>query len=195
MLDNIMQGIGGGFYLLNKIFLWLSERQENVKSRRKWRIISWSVYLIGLPAWLIIFYLNRNWIAGCLEASGGPSMILGLLISIKGEGKAPKWLDYLAITLIIFGISYSLYDFAGITTINQIYEIGVAVGFLIGNYSLAKEKASGYLWFILMHVFAGLLMYQQEYIFLMILQLISLGFIIDAYWRRKKIGGEENEKE
>lgn len=187
MLDILMQIIGGGFYLLNKVFLAFSEKSESKETTKKWKISAWTVYLIGLPAWLVIFYFNRNWIAGCLEAAGGPAMVLGLLIAWRGKDNTPKWLDYIALFLIPIGIGYSIYDFGGITTMNQVYELGIASGFLIGNYLLAKQIPSGYLWFMLMHVFAGLLMYNQGYFFLMVLQVVSLGFIIYAYWQQNKL--------
>ena len=190
MQDTIMQIIGGGFYLLNKIFLSFAERSEVEETKRKWKMAAWSAFLIGLPPWLVLFYLNRNWIAGCLEAAGGPAMILGLLIAWRGKSETPKWLDYIALVMIPLGLGYSLYDFGGITTVNQVLEIGTAAGFLIGNYLLAKNIPSGYLWYMVMHIFAGLLMFQLSYVFLMVLQIISLGFILDAYWRQKNLGGK-----
>ncbi|MBI4437971.1 hypothetical protein HY631_03415 [Candidatus Uhrbacteria bacterium] len=51
-MDLILQVLAGGFYLLNKAFLWMSERTRragDVKAGRRWRIASWAVYLAGLP--------------------------------------------------------------------------------------------------------------------------------------------------
>lgn len=186
----LLQWLGGGFYLLNKIFLWFSERarrQGNQEETRKWRIASWVVYLFGLPPWVIIFVSWRNWIAASVEASGVPAMLLGLVIALRGTtNNPPQWLDYLALVCIPLGFGYSLYDFGGITTINQWLEIGLVLGFLVGTYLLAKERASGYLWYILMHVTCGWLMWIQGYPWLFFQQLVSLVFIVDAYRMTQK---------
>ncbi len=193
-MDQLLQWIGGVFYLLNKIFLSLSERadhQGNVVRKRAWRIASWAVYLVGLPAWVIIFMdeRNRNWIAASVEASGAPAMLLGLVLSIRGMEKgAPKWLDRSALICIPLGFSYSFYDFGGFYTLTQWLETALVMGFLIGTYLLAKERAFGYLWYVLMHVSCGWLMWIQGYSWLFIQQVASLAFILDAYLmtRRKE---------
>lgn len=190
-MDTTLQLIGGIFFLLNKIFLAVSERaliQGATEFSRKWRIASWVVYLIGLPAWVIIFIQWKNWIAAGVEASGAPAMVLGLVIAVQGKDKKPpRWLDYLAIICIPLGFGYSLYDFGGITTINQWLEIGLVLGFLVGTYMLAKENSNGYLWYVLMHTTCGLLMYIQGYPWLLLQQLLSLIFIVDAYQTAKRL--------
>lgn len=191
----MLQWLGGGFYLLNKIFLALSEHKRNrgdeLKARR-WRIASWLVYLAGLPPWVIIFVNHRNWIAASVEASGVPAMILGLVIAVRGKTKdPPRWLDRLAMVCIPFGFAYSLYDFGGVNTLNQWLEIGLVSGFLIGTYLLAKERPSGYLWFILMHVTCGWLMWIQNFTWLFAQQIISLIFIIVAYRATRSCSPEE----
>lgn len=189
-MHQVLQWLGGGFYLLNKIFLSFSERARNRGDEtraRKWRIASWAVYLIGLPPWVIIFVSWRKWIAASVEASGAPAMVLGLVIALRGTTKnLPRWLDHLARVCIPLGFGYSLYDFGGITTINQWLEIGLVLGFLAGTYLLAKERASGYLWYVLMHVTAGWLMWIQGYPWLFLQQLVSLVFIVDAYRMSQK---------
>lgn len=189
-MHQVLQWLGGGFYLLNKIFLSFSERARNRGDEaiaRKWRIASWVVYLAGLPPWVIIFVSWRNWIAASVEASGVPAMLLGLIIALRGTTKnPPRWLDHLALVCIPLGFGYSLYDFGGITTINQWLEIGLVLGFLVGTYLLAKERASGYLWYVLMHVTCGWLMWIQGYPWLFLQQLVSLVFIVDAYRMTQK---------
>ena len=184
-MHQILQWLGGGLYLLNKIFLSFSERARNYgneRGARKWRIASWAVYLAGLPAWVIIFVTWRNWIAASVEASGAPAMLLGLVTALRGASRnPPRWLDRLALFCIPLGFGYSLYDFGGITTINQWLEIGLVLGFLVGTYLLAKEKASGYLWYMLMHITCGWLMWIQGYPWLFLQQIVSLGFVADAY--------------
>lgn len=185
MLHTILQVWGGIFYLLNKIFLSFSERSESNKKR--WRIASWVVYLIGLPPWVIIFIIERNWIVAALEAGGAPAMVLGLVIAVRGKGKEPKWLDHIALVAIVLGFGYSLYDFGGLHTLTQWLEIGTVAGFLFGTYLLAKENASGYLWFIQMNVANGALMWVEHYPWLVLQQVVSLIFVVDAYlaWKRK----------
>lgn len=184
-MDILLQVWGGAGYLLNKIFLWFSEHARNGGKNanvRKWRIASWAVYLFSLPPWVIIFVMWRNWIAASVEASGAPAMLLGLVLALRGTtDNPPRWLDRLAFICIPLGFSYSLYDFGGVTTINQWLEIGLVLGFLVGTYLLAKERVGGYLWYVLMHVTCGWLMWIQGYPWLFLQQLVSLVFIADAY--------------
>ena len=109
-------------------------------------------------------------------------MLLGLVIAVRGiNKKPPPLLDRLALVCIPLGFAYSLYDFGGLNTINQWLEIGLVAGFLVGTYLLAKEKPSGYLWYVLMHITCGWLMWIQAYPWLFLQQVISLGFIAAAY--------------
>jgi len=153
---------------------------------QRWRVNAWTVYLIGLPAWIIIFISERNWIAAALEAGGAPAMVLGLVVALRGKGKAPKWLDYIALIAIMLGLSYSWYDFGGVTTINQWLELGMVTGFLSGTYLLAKERPVGYLCFLLMVSSNLCLMWIQDYPWLALQQLISLGFILDAFFAERR---------
>jgi hypothetical protein len=143
------------------------------------------MFLIGIPAWIILFVLGHNWIAAALEAGGIPSMIIGLFIALRGTGKEPSWLHYVAITAIVCGLGYSLYDFHGFNTFTQAAELIMTTGFLIGTYQIARKKLSGYLWYILMHVACIALMYLQYYPWLLVQQIISIGFVLDAYWTKK----------
>lgn len=145
MLSSFLQIWGGVFYLLNKIFFSRVERSASERKKRLWRIWSWIVYLIGLPGWVIIFVIERNWIAAALETGGVPSMFMGLVIALKGKGKEPKWLNYISLVAMFVGISFSLYDFGGLTSITQILELGIVAGFLTGTYLLAREKPVGHL--------------------------------------------------
>lgn len=190
-MDLLLQWLGGGFYLLNKILFSFSERARKkglTEGARRWRIASWAVYLAGLALWVIIFASWRNWIAASVEASGAPAMALGLFLAIRGDaGKPPRWLDDFALVCIPLGFAYSLYDFGGLNTLNQWLEIGLVGGFLIGTYRLAKDHADGYLWFVLMHVSCGWLMWIQGYPWLFLQQVVSLIFIADAYLIRRTI--------
>jgi hypothetical protein len=186
---------GGVFYTLNKILFSYSEhikaRGDEVEFRR-WRVASWVVYIVGLPAWVILLAGNRAWIAAGVESFGFLSMLLGLVIAYRGKGGGyPKWLDVTARLCIPLGFLYSLYDFGGLNTVNQWLEIGLVVGFLVGTYLLAKERSVGYLWYVLMHVSAGGLMWSQGLLWLCAQQVLSLAFIVDAY----KIASGQKKKE
>jgi hypothetical protein len=191
MLSLTLQLWGGIFYLLNKIFFSLAERSDEA-GKREWLIRSWWVYIIGLPPWVIILAWERNWMVAAVEAGGAPAMVLGLINAMRhADEKEPVWLDYIARIAAVAGISYSLYDFGGITTQTQLLELGVVAGFLVGTYQLAKKRmASGYIWFMVMNASNGLLMHVQSYPWLALQQALSLVFIIDAYLmqkRRKKL--------
>jgi len=183
----ILQTWAGLFYLFNKIFFSRAERSKDEKKERRNRIISWAVYLTGLPAWLCLFVLERNWILFGVEFSGAPAMALGLYLSVKGiEKKPPRWLDIFARLAIISGLGFSIYDFGGITTINQFLELGVSVGFILGTYQLARQRIKGYYWFMLMNSCCAALMFVQGYPVLVIQQIISLLFVIDALRAKKR---------
>lgn len=186
----LLQLLGGGLYLLNKVFLAVSERSRRSgqnDTARTWRIAAWSVYILGLPPWVIIFIQERNWIAASVEASGLPSMILGLLIAYRGiDAQPPRWLDRLALICIPLGFLYSLWDFGGFDTLKQWLETILVAGYLIGTYLLAKERGNGYLWYILMHLACGYLMWYQGYPWLAAQQAVSLLFIVDAYATQRR---------
>ncbi|MDY0361763.1 MAG: hypothetical protein RBR08_09935 [Desulforegulaceae bacterium] len=184
----LLQVWGGLFYLLNKLFFSMAERSSGIKIQQKARVYAWIVYLAGLPAWVFVFIMEHNWIAAAVESSGVPAMIMGLYYALK-EGREKsnnKVLDYLSRFMIAFGLGLSLYDFGGLTTINQLVELGVALGFIFGTYFLAKFNSQGYFWFMLGNISAALLMMRQGYYVLMSQQLFSLILVLDAYFVRKR---------
>lgn len=187
MFKLLFQLWGASFFLLNKVFLSKSERCFNSAEKKKWLILSWTVYLIGLPVWVIVFMLESNWIAACVEAGGAPAMVVGLYAAMHGQNKHPLWLDYLAKMAVILGLCISLYHFGGIFSIKQFLELGIAAGFLVGTYFLAKEKTQqGYLWFLMGNITCAILMAMEGYSILMAQQIISLGFVLDAYLVNRK---------
>lgn len=186
MFDLPLQIWGGIFYLLNKIFFSRAERSKTEQLKRSWRIRSWLVYLAGLPAWIIVLISEHNWIAAAVESGGSPAMLIGLIIAWKGRGKEPRWLDYIAIFSVIFGLVLSLYEFGGINTVNQLLELGIAAGFLMGTYLLAKDNAHGYFWLMLGNVSCAALMGIQGFYIFMVQQLVSLLFVTDAYLVRRR---------
>ncbi|MDO8598902.1 MAG: hypothetical protein Q7S02_02240 [bacterium] len=189
-MHEFLQWIGGGCYLLNKVFFAVAERTRNrgdVVGAQRWRIAAWAVYLVGLPPWVIILVSWRNWIAAAVEASGAPAMALGLILAWRGDTrKPPRWLNILALVCAALGFAASIADFGGITTLNQKLEIGLVSGFLVGTNLLAHGRTSGYLWFVLMHVSCGWLMWIQGYPWLLGQQVASFGFIVYAYAVRRR---------
>jgi hypothetical protein len=151
---------------------------------------AWASYLIGLPPWILIFISERNWIAAAVESSGVPAMLIGLSAARQSHTQLHEyvWLDHLAKLMIIIGLGLSLFDFGGLATLNQFLELGIAAGFLMGTYLLAKSKPQGYFWLTLGNISAALLMMRQGYFLLMTQQIISLSLVIDAYRiQRRKV--------
>ncbi|MDC7226015.1 MAG: nicotinamide mononucleotide transporter [Spirochaetales bacterium] len=183
-MDVMLQLWGGLFYLANKITFSIAEGRRN-SVKRKLRIIGWVIYILGVPAWVTILILKRNWIAASIEAGGLPSMIFGLVNDIQNEDKPDKGLDRIAslftYTFILLGAGISIYDFGGIKTLSQFLEIGVTIGFLMGSLLLARKKPSGWGFFMLMNSSMGILMLIQKRPLLAAQQLLSLGFVIYGF--------------
>ena len=183
-MDNItLQLLGGGFYLLSKIFLAAAEgRKENLK--RKLRIVGWSTYLIGLPAIVWLFSLKHRWIGAFLEAGGGPAMLLGLILAIRGlkKEKMPWWLkylDYFALLTAFVGIGFSFWEYGQLDTKEQAMEFGLVIGFLTGTYLLSKSIPWGFVCFMGMNICCGILMYWDNRMIMVGQQILS--FIISGY--------------
>lgn len=183
-MHTALQLWGGAAYLIHKICLSRAERSADSQANQRWRLRSWTVFLAGLPAWVIVFMSERDWIAAAVESGGVPAIIIGMIIALRGHGTEPRWLDRLARFSVVAGLGASLYDFGGITTINQILELAIAAGFLMGTYLLAKDRTQGYFWFMLGNVSCSILMGIQGYTVLMAQQAVSLVFVVDAYRMR-----------
>lgn len=186
MLSLSLQIWGGVFYLLNKICFSRAERSRIAENRKAWRVRSWIVYLAGLPAWVTVFIFEHNWIAAGVEAGGAPAMTVGLIIALRGRGTEPKWLDAVAKLSVLAGLALSVYEFGGITSLLQVVELGIAAGFLMGTYLMAKDNPLGYFWLMLGNVSCATLMGMEGYYVLMIQQLLSLIFVSDAYLVRRR---------
>lgn len=184
--DNLLQIWGGLFYLLNKICFSRSERESDVVNKKRWRIKSWIVYLAGLPAWVIVFVSERNWIAATVETGGAPAMTFGLIVATRGDGLESAWLNVLAKLCVFAGLGLSLYEYGGITNVSQLLELGIASGFLVGTYLMAHNSRHGYLWLILGNMSCAALMGLEGYYILAGQQLFSLVFVTDAYVIRSK---------
>lgn len=188
-MDFFLQVWAGGFYLLNKLFFALAEGQES-KIKRSFKLLGWLVYVIGVPAWVVILVSENDWIAASIEAGGIPSMLLGLFTVYKNSKSTNKLFDRVASSFtyffLAFGVGYSLYEHGGIVSLSQILELGVMFGFLLGTYLLAKNNINGWLFFMLMNISMGSLMLIQEKPLLSIQQLISLCIGLYGYTKALK---------
>ncbi len=184
IMDLILQIWGGSFYLLNKIFFALSEGRKGA-SKKNLRLSAWSIYILGVPAWVIILVDHQDWIAASIEAGGVPAMLLGLYNAYHDNKKPNKVFNKL-VTLctylaLVLGLSYSIIYHAGITSLSQVLEVGVMLGFLLGSYYMAKSNRLGWLFFMLMNLNMAILMFLQEKPILMAQQLMSLCFVIYGF--------------
>lgn len=179
-MDIILQSWGGGCYLVNKILFALAQN-KTPSIKRKIMLVAWSVYLLGVPAWVIILVHNSHWIAASVEFAGVPAMLLGLY-NVYSNFRKPNRMFTRVVTLItyaaiVIGISYSVIDHGGLYALTQFLELAVTIGFLLGSYLLAKNNPMGWLCFMLMNISMAMLMYLQEKEILMVQQLLSLIFV------------------
>jgi hypothetical protein len=196
--DLVLQIWGGAGYLAAKILLALA---EGIRGNRTLRITGWVAYLAGIPAWVILLGLQKNWVVAAIDIGSIPSMLLGIIRAWKQEPQVNKAFDvfvkYFTLVMIIAGISYSMYYFHGITTFSQILEIVVTFGFLSGSYLLAKNNSGGWLLFALMCLCMLMLMLLQGKMVLVCQQGVSLVVVIFGYIRNiqtrnsKKLAQEE----
>lgn len=188
-MDIALQAWGGGFYLINKILFALAEGKKP-NTKRQLKIYGWAIYVLGVPAWVMILLSNHNWIAASIEAGGVPSMLFGLYTVYNKSITPDKYFDKVASMFtygsIAIGVGYSLYDYAGITSTSQILEMGVMIGFLLGSYLLAKSNRKGWLFFMLMNSSMATLMLIQQKPLLSLQQIVSLSFVIYGFFASKK---------
>lgn len=183
-MNLLFQIWGGAFYLANKIlFAAAAGRAEEAK--RKLLLAGWAVYILGVPAWIVILVGDRNWIAASIEAGGVPAMLFGLF-NVYQRVKIPsRRLDLLAsfftYASLLLGVGYSLWERNGLTSLSQILEIGVMIGFLLGSYLMAKDDDRGWLFFMLMNGSMAALMLIEEKPILTVQQLVSLSFVIYGF--------------
>jgi hypothetical protein len=180
----VLQVWGGMLSLLNKIYFSRAERSEG-DTKQRWRAWAWAAEIVASPAWLAIFFLEKNWIAIGLEVGNAPSLIMGLIAALHGVEKTPRWLTWVAGSATLGGILYSLRG--GMTTASQVFETGMAIGLLAGTFLLAKQKPTGYLCFMLMNASTAALMGIEGYWLLVPQQIVCLGFVVDAYLSEKRI--------
>lgn len=179
----MLQVWGGTWFLLNKIGLSRVERSEG-EAKDRWIIRAWVWYLIGLPAWLIIFWQKDDWIVFVVEAVG--AIPVAYIIWATKTGRQPPGFNWLMRLAVAVGIALSAIHAGGLVRLSQWLEVGSNVGFLVGTYLLARKRLSGYAWFVLMNTSMGVLMLMQGYPWLFIQQIASLYFVFDAYLQAKK---------
>lgn len=181
----LLQLWGGCSYLINKILFSLAVDKQG-DTQRKLKTFGWAIYMLGVPAWVIILISEQNWIAASIEAGGIPAMLLGFHTVYKRRLHPHFLFDRLAsfftYASIILGVTYSLVDRGGLNSISQILELGVMIGFLLGSYLLAKNNWIGWFFFMLMNGSMATLMFFQEKPFLAIQQLISISFVFYAIY-------------
>ena len=197
-MDLVLQIWGGLFYLTNKICFALAEGKEKNR-KRQLKIIGWTIYILGVPAWVAILIIKHDWIAASIEAGGIPAMLFGLYNVYKNSEKPNSFFNIIAsffsYAFIIFGTSYSLYDYGGITSISQLLEIGVMIGFLLGSYHLAKNKTYGWLFFMIMNGSMGTLMIIQNKPILAIQQTVSLCVVVYGFITAIRVSRAQNAHE
>jgi hypothetical protein len=188
-MDLILQIWGGSFYLTNKILFALSEGKHG-KTKKYLKVSGWSFYILGVPAWVIILVGHEDWIAASIEAGGIPAMLLGLYNTCHDNNRPHKafnaFVTLCTYSSLAFGLIYSLSIHGGITSVSQILEVGVMLGFLMGSYFMAKNNPNGWLFFMLMNLSMASLMFLQEKPILMVQQLLSLCFVIYGFNKTRK---------
>lgn len=183
-MDLVLQIWGGSFYLINKILLALSEGRTGT-SKKNLKLSAWLIYILGVPAWVIILLSGQHWIAASIEAGATPAMLLGLYNAYHDNKKPNKIFNNIVTVFtfssLIFGLLYSINYHSGIASVSQILEVVMMLGFLLGSNYLARGNNIGWLFFMLMNLSTAVLMLLQDKPILMVQQLISLCFVIYGY--------------
>lgn len=176
-------------YLMNRVLFALAEN-KSAPLKRKMKIGGWIIFILGVPAWVVILASKNDWIAASVEAGGLPSMFLGLYNTVYHTKPANVIYDRLVsaftICTLFFGLFFSLRHYGGLHSLSQILEMGIVIGFLLGSYLLAKNNINGWLFFMLMNISTASLMLLHGTWFLMVQQLVSLGFVIFGFLQARK---------
>lgn len=181
----MVEAFAASLYLLNKIFFLLRElagMRGDESAVRKWKIAAWTSGLAGLPFVTWILLSEHDWIFGLFEQGVAPSMVLGLVVAIRRiEQVVPRWVDRIVYAAICAGVAASYFDLGGLASINQGLELTAVGTFHPGSYLLAKDKRSGYLWYVVMFAAAGTLLVRQEHYMFALQQAASAFIIMSAY--------------
>jgi nicotinamide riboside transporter PnuC len=183
-MDIAIQVWAAGFYLLNKVFFALAEG-KSPSTKRKLKLWGWAVYILGVPGWVIILAQHHNWIAASVESGGLPSMFLGLYVVYYSNRQPSRavtlFTKYCVYVFLFIGLSYSLYDYGGLTSVRQFLEMAAMAGFLIGSYLLARNDNRGWLFYMVMNTGMIILLFIQGKPLLSLQQVVSLSFVIYGY--------------
>ena len=182
--------LGALCFLVNKIYLSQAERARDEETELTNRALAWKSYLRGLPFIVVLFYETRGWLAASVEAAGAPAVYLGLVRAKRGKkSKLPVSLFVFALAASVLGLCGSLYLYRGLTEWSQVCELGLSVGYFVGTFLLAyRDDKNGYLWYVLMHVAGAAYFYiipTTNWV-MVIFQVVSIGFVVDAYCVRRK---------
>ncbi|OUR89466.1 hypothetical protein A9Q81_21700 [Gammaproteobacteria bacterium 42_54_T18] len=189
-MDLILQVWGGSFYLINKILLALSEGKYG-NTQKNLKVTGWSIYILGVPAWVIILVGHNDWIAASIEVGGIPAMLLGLYNTYHDNQRPHKafncFVTLCTYSSLVLGFLYSLNIHGGITSITQVLEVSAMLGFLMGSYYMAKGNSYGWLFYMLMNLSMASLMFLQDKPILMTQQILSLCFVLYGFNKSQKI--------
>lgn len=189
---------GGGVYLLHKAFSNFVERTrvhgEHAAQGKWfwfWKEKASEAYLLGIPFIAILLFLEDAWLFGWLELGGIPAVAATMFQARKRRGEKRKklpWYDWVVIASIPVGITFSVWDFHGLKAFTQYLEIVGAAGFLVGTYLQFKDRESCYWWFLLMNVGTGWLFFLRDQPVMVVQQILSIVFILDAHnvWLTKE---------
>ncbi len=182
----VLQVFGGGFYLLSKVFLSLAG--ESLLLRR----IGWSVYIAGVPFWMMLLWIKSDYIVLGLEFGGGLILVYALIKTFQKEVKGTTKLDIAANGLCVILFFVALYYTLGTKGFgfHPFLEVVIAFSFAISIMMLAKKDDRGWYVMLLLHVATGTLMYRQDVWLLAIQQAISGCFALWAiykYWKSAKL--------
>jgi hypothetical protein len=92
-MDLILQIWDGSFYLANKVLFSFAEGRKG-SSKRSLKIAGGMIYVLGVPAWVIVLIGKHNWIAASIEAGGFPAMLFGLFNAFKDTESINRKFDY-----------------------------------------------------------------------------------------------------
>jgi hypothetical protein len=84
-----------------------------VDDDRKLRLIGWILYLLGLPAWVVLLISKQNWIASAIETAGVPAIILGIEMTWKQSNNPNKIIDWCIRIFITIQSQYEAIDKCG----------------------------------------------------------------------------------
>lgn len=180
-LDLLLQVVGSVAYTFNKVGLSVTTGPR----RRQWNLIGWWMLLLGIPPWMILFFCQKNWMVGALEAGSVPSVILGLVTTYREREPVNRWwrrgVNLFTLAVIAIGVRYSYCYYHGLGDYRQCLELISLVSYLIGTALIAQGRRGGWLCYAAMNIATALLMHDKHRDLMAWQQVLSLGFVIRGY--------------